>query len=105
MTIVNAVITSFVAGWTGGLICLAIGVAYVAYMESSENQATFGKMAVGLKVGDANGEQLTLMNAIGRYFAKFLSAIILFIGFMMVGWDEKNQGLHDKLAGTYVYYA
>ena len=82
-----------------------LGIAYFAVMESSGRQATLGKMAVGIKVGKANGEQISFANALGRYFAKILSAIILLIGFMMAGWDDKKQALHDKLASTYVYYA
>jgi len=84
---------------------ILLGVAYFSFMESSANQGTLGKMAVGIRVGDRNGEQLSYANALGRHLAKFLSAIILLIGFLMVGWDEKNQGLHDKLADTYVFYA
>ncbi len=85
------------------IISLGVGIAYFAGLESSTRQATLGKMLFKLKVGDVNGNQISFGNALGRYFAKILSAIILGIGFMMVGWDEKKQGLHDKLAGTYVY--
>jgi uncharacterized RDD family membrane protein YckC len=81
-----------------------IGITYFGYMESSENQGTLGKMAVGIKVGNASGDQISFMNAIGRYFAKIVSALLLCIGFMMVGWDEKKQGIHDKLAETFVFY-
>jgi len=88
----------------GTIINLIIGIGYYAVMESSSYQATLGKMAVGVKVGDMNGEQISLLNAIGRYFGKILSAVLLCIGFLMVGWDEKNQGLHDKMAGTCVFY-
>ena len=87
------------------LVFMAFGIIYVVGMESSSRQATLGKMAVGIKVGDAQGQQLSFANALGRYFAKILSAIILYIGFMMVGWDKQKQGLHDKLAKTYVFYA
>lgn len=86
------------------LIFAAAGIVYFAGMESSSRQATLGKMAVGIKVGDAHGNQLSFANALGRYFAKIISAIILYIGFMMVGWDKNKQGLHDKIAGTYVFY-
>jgi len=75
---------------------------YYALMESSATQATLGKMAVGLKVCDENGNRISFLNATGRYFAKILSAIILFIGFIMVAFDERKQGLHDKLARTLV---
>jgi uncharacterized RDD family membrane protein YckC len=86
------------------LFSMLIGIAYFTGMESSFRQATLGKMAVGIRVGDEQGEQITFGNALGRYFAKILSALILCIGFMMAGWDEKKQGLHDKLASTYVFY-
>lgn len=82
-----------------------VGIVYFIAMESSSRQGTVGKMAVGIKVGDAKGQRISVVNALGRYFAKILSALILLIGFMMVGWDQKKQGLHDKLAGTYVFYA
>ncbi len=105
-------IAQLVIGFTVGtaipvlasIISILLGVGYSSIMESSVNQATLGKMAVGLKVGDYNGEQISFANALGRYFGKILSTLILFIGFMMAGWDEKNQALHDKLADTYVFY-
>ena len=86
------------------LIFGVAGILYFAGMESSSRQGTLGKMALGIKVGNAKGEQLSFGNALGRYFAKIVSAIILYIGFMMAGWDKKKQALHDKLANTYVYY-
>ncbi len=86
------------------IISLIIGVLYFGFMESSERQATLGKMAVGIQVGDENGNRLSFANALGRYFAKIPSALILLIGFMMAGWDERKQALHDKIAGTFVFY-
>lgn len=83
-----------------------VGVyAYFALMESSERQATLGKMAVGIKVGNERGERITTMNSLGRTLGKILSTIILYIGYIMVGFDERKQGLHDKLANTVVYYS
>ena len=106
--IVNVVLTMLLAADAQLLssgISLVLGVTYFSFMESSNNQATLGKMAVGIKVGDQKGEQLSFSNAMGRYFGKILSTLTLCIGFMMVGWDPKNQGLHDKLANTYVFYS
>ena len=85
-----------------GSISLAVGWLYFAFMESSVKQATLGKMVLGLKVTDINGKKISFARATGRYFAKILSAIILFIGFIMVAFTEKKQGLHDKLADTLV---
>ena len=86
------------------ILSAVLGVLYYVGMESSSRQATLGKMAVGIKVGKANGERISFLNATGRYFAKIISVIILFIGYIMVAFDSKKQGLHDKLANTYVYY-
>lgn len=85
------------------VVSIATGVLYFTLMESSERQATLGKMALSLKVGDKYGNRISFGNALGRYLSKIISGIILGIGFMMVGWDEKKQGLHDKIADTYVY--
>jgi uncharacterized RDD family membrane protein YckC len=87
------------------LVSVVVNASYFCGMEASERQATLGKMIVGVKVGDMNGNRISVGQAVGRYFAKILSAIIFCIGFMMVGWDAKKQGLHDKLASTYVFYA
>lgn len=75
---------------------------YYALMESSSTQATLGKMACGLVVTDLNGHRISFGRATGRYFAKILSALIFYIGFMMAGWTAKKQALHDELAKTLV---
>ncbi len=86
------------------LISIVAGVAYFAGMESSSKQATIGKMACGIKVINMEGERISMGNATGRYFAKILSSLILLIGFIMIGFDKKKQGLHDKIANTLVVY-
>lgn len=75
---------------------------YFAVMNSSEWQATLGKRAVGLKVVDENGNRISFGRATGRYFAEIISGLILLIGYMMVGWTKRKQGLHDMIASTYV---
>jgi uncharacterized RDD family membrane protein YckC len=102
--IAGSVMAAMVDGILVQIFNLVIGVLYFALMEGSSYQGTLGKMAVGIRVGDQRGEQISAGNAIGRYFAKILSAILLCIGFLMVAWDDKSQGLHDKLANTYVFY-
>lgn len=84
------------------LASLVIGWLYFAFMESSERGATLGKMAVGLRVVTDQGQRLSFANATGRYFAKFVSALILLIGFIMVAFTDRKRGLHDMIAGTLV---
>ena len=76
---------------------------YAAIMESSGQQGTFGKKALGIKVTDLNGERISFARATGRHFSKILSSFF-YIGFIMVGFDARKQGLHDKIAGTLVVY-
>ena len=90
-----------------GIAYAIIFIAWIAYfigMESSAKQGTLGKMAVGIKVGNEHGERISAGTAAGRFFSKILSGLILYIGYMMAGWDPKKQALHDKIAGTYVFY-
>jgi uncharacterized RDD family membrane protein YckC len=75
---------------------------YSALMERSSKQATLGKMALGIRVTDLDGNRIGFGKATGRYFAKILSALILGIGFLMVAFTQRKQGLHDMLAGTLV---
>lgn len=79
-----------------------VGLAYSAYLESSPKRATFGKGAVGLIVTNMDGSQLTFKQASIRYIGKLLSLFTLYLGFIMIGFTEKKQGLHDMIAKTLV---
>ena len=84
------------------LLSTVAGWLYFAVMESSPGQATLGKNLLGIKVTGMDGERISFLNATGRHFAKIISTMILFIGFLMVIWTDKKQGLHDMLAKTLV---
>jgi uncharacterized RDD family membrane protein YckC len=77
---------------------------YFAVQESSSKQATIGKQAMGLIVTDTEGNQISFGRATGRWLAKILSVLILFIGLIMIGFTERKQGLHDLIVNTYVIY-
>ena len=65
-------------------------------------QATPGKIALNLIVTNYNFGRISFGQANIRYWGKFVSSSILFIGFLMVAFTEKRQALHDQLAGTLV---
>ena len=75
---------------------------YYASCECSAWQATPGKLALGLRVTDEYGSRIGFARASGRFFGKFLSGFILDIGYMLVGWTERKQALHDLMAGCCV---
>jgi uncharacterized RDD family membrane protein YckC len=75
---------------------------YFACMESSKLQGTLGKMAFGLKVCDLEGNRVGFLKASGRHWGKWISALLLLIGFLMIFVTKKKQGLHDLMAGCVV---
>ena len=62
-------------------------------------------MACGLKVIRPDGEEITYGRACGRFFADILSYVILFIGYIMVAFDEEKRALHDRICDTRVVKA
>ncbi|WP_018174296.1 MULTISPECIES: RDD family protein [unclassified Thioalkalivibrio] len=84
------------------LINILVAWLYWAGMHSSRYQATVGKMAVGLRVVDYHGERITFMRATGRYLAEILSGLLFGIGYLMVAFTRRRQGLHDLIAETFV---
>ncbi len=90
------------AGPIGNLFGLILGWLYYAFMESSSTQGTLGKMALGIKVTGLSGHPISFGRATGRHFGKIISTIILLIGYLMVAFTAKKQGLHDMMAGCLV---
>ncbi len=84
------------------LVSLLLAIGYFVLLESSRWQATVGKRACRLRVTDLSGRRIGIGRALGRYGAKFVSAFVLCIGFLMVGWTRRSQGLHDLMADTLV---
>lgn len=87
--------------WT--LLALYVSAwLYSALLESSSRQATLGKMSLGIKVTDLNGQRIGFGRATKRFLGKYISSITLCIGFVMAGFTQRRQALHDKIAGTLV---
>jgi uncharacterized RDD family membrane protein YckC len=85
------------------IIALLVGNwLYHTWMESSRYEATLGKMALGIVVTDLNGRRISFARANGRFFGKWISSMIMNIGFLMAAFTEKKQALHDMLASTLV---
>ena len=84
------------------LLIQLVSWLYFAACESSPWQATPGKKVVGLRVTDLEGRRLSFIRASGRYFGKIISSLLFGIGFLMAGFTEKKQALHDMLAGCLV---
>jgi uncharacterized RDD family membrane protein YckC len=85
------------------VVSVLIQWLYHAYLESGEKQATWGKQALGLYVTDLMGHPITFGRASGRFFAKMVTGMIpLGIGYIMAGFTERKQALHDMIASCLV---
>lgn len=80
----------------------AIVILYYSLMESSKFQASVGKMAMGIKVTDLNGDRISFGKAFLRSFGKLISSMVMYIGYIMAAFTDKKQALHDMIASTLV---
>ena len=84
-------------------VSLAVTWLYHALMESSEWQATVGKKALGLVVTDLAGRRVSFWRATGRHFARIVTNMVpAFIGYIMAGFTQQKQALHDMIAGCLI---
>ena len=84
-----------------GIINFIIGVAYFVCFWKWRGQ-TPGKMALGIRVIRTDGSSIGWGRALLRYLGYIVSTIILLIGSLWIAFDGRKQGVHDKIADTYV---
>jgi uncharacterized RDD family membrane protein YckC len=85
------------------LVRALIEGAYAALMEGRRAGQTIGKAIMRIRVMQLRtGEPLGFGRAAGRYLAKYLSALPLFLGFLWAAWDREKQTWHDKIVGSVV---
>ena len=85
-----------------GVLLIIFPWLYFAGFECSRGQATPGKTLLRIVVTDNDGARISFARATLRHFFKYISALIIFIGFIMIGLTKKRQGLHDRIAGCLV---
>lgn len=79
------------------------GIVYYTYLEGSAAGQTLGKKALGIRVIDlAGGGPIGPTRAFIRYIGRFVSAIVLLLGYLWMLWDGEKQTWHDKMAGSVV---
>ncbi len=92
--------TQYVGEEVALLLLISVSWIYESAMISSTHQATFGKIAFGLRVTNLEGNRISFARSMGRFFCKCLP--ISFIGYLMAAFTRKRQALHDLIAGTLV---
>ncbi|KZE73416.1 hypothetical protein AV654_32590 [Paenibacillus elgii] len=93
---------SFESVMTTMLVYPLVFWLYYALSESSLWMSTLGKKLLGIQVVDYSFERISFSRATARFFSKFVSVFIMYIGFIMVAFTKNKQGLHDIISGCYV---
>ncbi|WP_081498635.1 RDD family protein [Myroides injenensis] len=75
---------------------------YFALTQSGKKQQSVGQSALSIQLLSIDGDKVTFGQATGRYFARFLSALIFMIGYLMFFFTDRKQCLHDMIANTLV---
>lgn len=86
------------------LLSLAFKWLYDASFLSSTWQGTPGMKLLGLKGVDYQGQEISFGRATLRHFASWLSAILLGLGYLMIAFTPRKQGLHDYIAETLIVH-
>lgn len=110
-SLIDGLILSIPGFLLGGAIkVLAVGIGinfilslfYFPFFESSTLQATPGKALMSLAVVSEQGQRLTFKSALIRFLGRYLSMVLLYIGYLMQIFTEKRQTLHDMLSESVV---
>jgi uncharacterized RDD family membrane protein YckC len=97
------------AAWAIAVVLWIVGfvglLAYFGILEGKRTQ-TLGKKALGIRTVDIQtGGPIGTGKAIGRYFARILSGIPCYLGYLWPLWDDQSQSFHDKIVGSVVVKA
>jgi uncharacterized RDD family membrane protein YckC len=85
----------------GMTLSVFIEIAYFTLYVGHSGQ-TPGKKLLRLKIIRTNGEDVGFGLAVVRWIGQAISFLALGIGYLMIAFTRNKQGLHDKIAGTYV---
>ena len=88
----------------GGLLSLILILAYIVWaLVLFSKGMTPGKKVLGMRVVREDGRTAGFGTMFVReWIGKFISGLILSLGFLWILFDKENQGWHDKLMSTYV---
>jgi uncharacterized RDD family membrane protein YckC/ribosomal protein L40E len=87
-----------------GITVLTWCIVAIVYLTISIGKwgRTLGKKALGLKVFKSDGSHVSYWRAFGRYWAYMLCSFTLGIGFLVIAFTGKKQGIHDFICDTIV---
>lgn len=105
---VLGVVNDTLGGLMGALLAFAgyLGVVVVLILtEAGPYGQTPGKHMVGIRVLDTSAQTLSRGMAVGRYFAKIVSGLPCYVGYLWPLWDAEKRTFHDMIVSTRVVKA
>jgi uncharacterized RDD family membrane protein YckC len=87
-----------------GLATLGIWGFYFASGESGQARATMGKWSLGLMVLRDDDMPMTRKQAFGRAASAFVTALTLYIGFIMCAFRSDHKAMHDLMSKSKVVW-
>jgi uncharacterized RDD family membrane protein YckC len=66
---------------------------------------TPGKTLMGLRITTLEGQPLSFGRSLRRFIGYIVSILAFWLGFVWILLDNRRQGWHDKIAGTFVIYS
>jgi uncharacterized RDD family membrane protein YckC len=101
--VVAFILRVLLGGGGGSGLGTLLSAAYFTYFEGGAKGQTFGKMALGIRVIDfGGGGSIGYGRAFIRWIGRFVSAIVLLLGYLWMLWDNERQTWHDKFANAVV---
>ena len=86
-----------IIGW---ILSLFVTWLYFAIQHSSTKQATFGMRALDIKITNENHGKIGFWRATGNFYLTVISALLVFIGFLMIAFTSRKQGFHNLISRT-----
>ena len=86
-----------VIGWIASFFVTWL---YFAIQHSSSKQATLGMRALDIQITNEKHEKIGFWRATGNFYLTVFSSLILFIGFFMIAFTSRKQGLHNLISRT-----
>lgn len=81
---------------------ISLGMVVLVIWLDGTKGGTPGKLLLGLNIVNEQGKFIGIGRALLRNIIKNTISGIFCIGFIMIAFTEKKQGLHDIIAKTYV---
>jgi len=102
----NLVVRNFIFEYSiADIVVYVLGVAYFIIL-TYKSGATVGKRLFHLQVVSVEDRKPTLFEVIYREtIGRFLSGLIVYGGYFMIGLHKEKRGLHDLMADTKVVYS